>query len=176
MVGTLQSIIRSSIGYRILQFADDQPVNRRRPTYTAPVADSASAVADRIRREREKAGLSLAQLSAVTGLSKTYLVRLENRDSNPSLDVLGRIADALQVTVADLVGGPVVRFEVEDAEIAPSLRAFVDEAGLTTAELGMLASIRWRRGEEPRTPERWRYIYESLRLSRSIDERKDAED
>lgn len=126
-------------------------------------------VGDRIRREREKAGLSLSQLADAAGLSKAYVLKVENGGTNPSLGVLGQIADGLDVTIADLVGGAAVRFDLDDADIPSSLRAFADEADLTSAEVSTLASIRWRRGEEPRTPERWRYIFDSLRLSRSMD-------
>jgi transcriptional regulator with XRE-family HTH domain len=132
-------------------------------------------VGDRIRREREKAGLSLAQLSDAAGLSKAYLQKVETAGTNPSLGVLGQIADALDVTVADLVGGSVVRFDPGEVEVPTSLRAFADEADLTSAEVRTLASIRWRKGDEPRTPERWRYIYDSLRLSRSMDRDDDGE-
>lgn len=44
------------------------------------------------------------------------------------------------------------------------------QAGLTKREVDMLASIRWRKGEEPRTRGRWRYILDSLRVSRTFDE------
>jgi transcriptional regulator with XRE-family HTH domain len=131
-------------------------------------------VAEQIRREREKAGKSLARLADEAGLSKAYLVKVENGATNPSLGVLGQIADALEVTIADLVGGPIVRFDADEVEVPPSLRAFADEARLTSSEVRTLASIRWRRGEEPRTPERWRYIFDSLRLSRSMDADDDA--
>lgn len=133
-------------------------------------------VGDRIRREREKAQLSLAQLADAAGLSKAYLLKVESGGTNPSLGVLGQIAGALDVTVADLVGGPAVRFDVDDADVPASLRAFADEADLTSAEVRTLASIRWRRGDEPRASERWRYIYDSLRLSRSMDPHDDAEE
>lgn len=131
-------------------------------------------VGERVRREREKTGLSLAQLADAAGLSKAYLLKVENGGTNPSLGVLGQIADALDITIADLVGGPTVRFDVDDTDVPPSLRAFADEAKLTSTEIRTLASIRWRRGEEPRTPERWRYIFHSLQLSRSMDAEDDA--
>ena len=51
----------------------------------------------------------------------------------------------------------------------PLLRAFADEAGLSTPEVRTLASIRFRKGDEPRSTERWAYIYNSLRLSRGLD-------
>lgn len=140
------------------------------------MAHEMRSVGVRVRREREKAGLSLAQLASAAGLSKAYLVKVENGATNPSLGVLGQIADALDITVADLVGGPRVQAEPGELEPSPSLLAFADEAGLTPTSLNTLASIRWRAGDEPRTPERWRYIYDSLRLSRSIDEDSDAEE
>src|SRR5260370_38989345 len=132
--------------------------------------ESASA-RDLIRQARRRTGLSHAQLAGMTGLSNSYLVRLEtDPTSTPSLEVLRRIADALDLTVADLVGAPKLEFGVEDADIPAALRAFADEVRLTKRELDMLASIRWRKGEEPQTRERWRYILDSLRASRTFDD------
>jgi transcriptional regulator with XRE-family HTH domain len=129
------------------------------------------SVGDRIRDERVRAGLTVLELAELTGLSRTYLVRLENdKAANPSLDVLYRIAQALDMTVADLLGTPPVQFIPDDADISTSLRAFADEAQLDTQQVHMLASIRWRKGEEPKTKERWRYIYTSLQASRFVDE------
>jgi transcriptional regulator with XRE-family HTH domain len=127
----------------------------------------------RVREQRDKAGLSLAQLAAATGLTKAYLVRLENQAANPSVGVLGRIAEALDLTIADLVGGPVIRYVGDDSDVSPSLRAFADQARLTSSDVAMLASIKWREGEQPRTAERWEYVYRSLRMSRGIDTDQD---
>jgi transcriptional regulator with XRE-family HTH domain len=132
-------------------------------------------VGEQVRLEREKAGLSIAQLAQAAGLSKAYVVRLENAGTNPSLGVLGQIANALDITVADLVRGPAVRYEGDESELPPSLRLFADEASLTSAEVRTLSSIRWRRGEQPHTSERWRYIYDSLRLSRSMEAGNDGD-
>jgi transcriptional regulator with XRE-family HTH domain len=123
----------------------------------------------RVREARIKAGLSIAQLAGLAGLTKAYLVRLENQSANPSMDVVSRIAEALDLTIADLVGGPVIRFLSDDADVPPSLRAFADQAKLTSSEVTMLASIRWRQGEQPRTAERWQYVFRSLQMSREID-------
>lgn len=123
-----------------------------------------------IRAERERAGLSLAQLSALSGISKAHLVRLEKGVGNPSLEILGRIAEALGVTVADLLGAPKLTFTpAEAAEVPASLRAFADEAGLSKPEVQTLASIRFRGEEAPRTAARWRFIYDSLKLSKGLD-------
>jgi len=52
--------------------------------------------------------------------------------------------------------------------VPDSLREFADEEGLPQADLHMLASIQFR-GEQPRTKERWRYIYTAITTSRAID-------
>lgn len=138
------------------------------------MAEDATRIGPRLRAERTRAGLSHARLAQLTGLSKTYLVRLEtDPTSNPSLEVMHRIADALDITVADLIAVPRVQFETDDAPIPPSLRAFADQAKLSQRELRTLASIRWRKSEEPQTEERWRFILDSLRASRQLDERHD---
>lgn len=134
------------------------------------------ALGRRVREEREKAGLSLAQLAAASGLTKAYLVRLEHQAGNPSLEVIAQIAEALDLTVADLVGGPVIRFVGDDSDVSPSLRTFADQANLSSSDVTMLASIKWRAGEQPQTADRWQYVYRSLQMSRDIDkEQSDAD-
>jgi transcriptional regulator with XRE-family HTH domain len=130
------------------------------------------AVGRRIRDEREKADLSLAQLAHRSGLTKTYLVRLETQAMNPSIEVLARIAEALDLTIADLVGGPVIRYVGDEEEIPGSLRVFAEQAQLSTSDLKMLASIRWRDGERPQSLDRWEYVYRSLIMSRQIDDER----
>ncbi len=123
-----------------------------------------------LRAHRTRSGLSLAQLSEITGISRPYLVRLENdEEGNPSLDVLRRLAEALDTTIAELVGRPPIAVEADDLDIPATLRAFADEAALSRQELVMLASIRWRRGEEPQTSDRWRFVRDSLLASRALD-------
>lgn len=176
--GPLEYSTRSSLEVRYRSpnriNLEDPSVLHREPwryTIVGMAAEGASRAGSRIRQARQRAGLSLARLADVTGVSKSYLVRLEtDPTSNPSLEVLRRIADALDITVADLVGAPRIEFAMEDADVPPTLRAFADEARLTNRELDTLASIRWRKGQAPRTRERWRYILDSLRASRTFDE------
>src|SRR4051812_45025063 len=116
-----------------------------------------------LRKQRARAALSLTDLSSVTGISRPYLVRLENDpEANPSLDVLHRLAEALDVTIAELLGRPAITIDAESLDIPSTLRAYADEVGLPRQELLTLASIRWRRGEEPQTTERWRFVRDSL--------------
>lgn len=137
----------------------------------------AERVGEAVREERLKAGLSLGQLAEATGISKAHLVRLETKESsNPSLDILSRIADALEITVADLVGRPRLTYQPEsEAEFSPSLQAFADEENLSSGEIHTLASIKFRGGERPRTVKRWRYIYDSLRLSEGFDQMEEKD-
>lgn len=127
-------------------------------------------IGPRLRAERQRAKLSLAQLASITGMSKTYLVKLETeRDANPSLEILRRIAEGLDLTVADLVGAPPLRGVPDDHDVPSSLKAFAEEAGLSRHEIETLASIKWRKTDQPQNPQRWRYIYESLQASKVFD-------
>jgi transcriptional regulator with XRE-family HTH domain len=133
------------------------------------MAFNPNRLGQRVREEREKAGLSLSQLAAAAGVTKTYLLRLESQAGNPSVEIVAQIAEALDLTIADLVGGPVIRYVGDDSDVPASLRAFADEAKLTSADVTMLASIKWRDNDRPTSPERWRYVHQSLLMSRDID-------
>jgi transcriptional regulator with XRE-family HTH domain len=135
----------------------------------SPVDPHSRRIGQRVRVEREKAELSHADLAALTGLTKAYLVRLETAGGNPTIEALGAIADALDLTIADLVQNPRLTLTFAEADVAPSLRAYADDAGLTSTEVRMLASIRWRDGDEPRSEARWRYVHDSLRISKALD-------
>jgi transcriptional regulator with XRE-family HTH domain len=127
-------------------------------------------VGQRVRRERDKAGLSLSQLAETSGLTKAYLVKLENQGGNPTLSALNAIASALEITIADLVGSSkLVLDEQEPADIPASLQAYANEAGLSGSDIRMLASIKWRRNQRPQSTERWRFIHQSLRASQTLE-------
>lgn len=51
---------------------------------------------------RTEKGLTLMQLSAMTGISKTTLNTIENGITSPTLDQLDAIARALNVKITDL--------------------------------------------------------------------------
>jgi transcriptional regulator with XRE-family HTH domain len=127
-----------------------------------------TGVGDHIRRFREECGLSLSQLAADAGVSKGYLWTLENDQDarRPSADTLYSIAHALGVTMSDLMGRKLLPGAAP--RVPESLQEFADEEGLPEADLHMLASIQFR-GEQPRTKERWRYIYTAISTSKAID-------
>ncbi|MFZ5831285.1 MAG: helix-turn-helix domain-containing protein [Planctomycetota bacterium] len=53
-----------------------------------------------LKAEREWRGLSLAEISARTGISKSAISKLENsQDANPTVKTLSKYADALQMAL-----------------------------------------------------------------------------
>lgn len=63
-------------------------------------------VAASIRRERERAGISLTELARRAGLAKSTLSQLESGAGNPSVETLWALATALEVPFSRLVDPP----------------------------------------------------------------------
>ena len=55
---------------------------------------------------RIEKGLSQGDIEKRTGLLRSYLSRVENGHTIPSLDTLGKIAAALEVSVSELLEAP----------------------------------------------------------------------
>lgn len=127
-------------------------------------------LAQRIREERERAGLSLEQLADRAGISKTYLWELEQDKAGvkkPSADVLVRIAQALNITIADLLSLPSVRVDSTNIDLSPSLivfRDWMEKIGepLSKQDLWDLATMRFR-GGQPKTKDDWFDLFRTLR-------------
>ncbi|MDP9849516.1 helix-turn-helix domain-containing protein [Streptosporangium lutulentum] len=71
-----------------------------------------AAVANNVRAQRAHRQMTLDELAARSGVSRGMLVQVEQGRTNPSINTLTRIADALGVTVARMVevsDTPVVR-------------------------------------------------------------------
>ena len=62
-------------------------------------------LAQRIRSARTDRQLTLEQLAERTGLTKSVLSKFENFRVTPSLGALGNIAEALGVTMSELLDG-----------------------------------------------------------------------
>ncbi|MBF6436542.1 helix-turn-helix domain-containing protein [Nocardia cyriacigeorgica] len=63
-------------------------------------------IAPRLRRAREKKGVSLAELARATGISTSTLSRLESAQRKPSLELLLPITAALGVPLDEIVASP----------------------------------------------------------------------
>lgn len=60
-----------------------------------------------LRRLRTAQGVSQEKLAADTGVDRAYLSELEREQGNATLDLLDRLANALDVQPADLLARPV---------------------------------------------------------------------
>lgn len=60
-------------------------------------------VGARIKTLREQQGLSQRKLALMIGSNQTHIWQIENGTVNVGLDILCRLADALEVNVRDLI-------------------------------------------------------------------------
>jgi transcriptional regulator with XRE-family HTH domain len=105
-------------------------------------------LAQSVRAHRESRGFSLGTLAEKAGISKTSLSKIEAGQGNPSLDVLCRIASALNVPVGTLFG----------EESRPQLQVIRrDEGQIITSESGLSIRPLLIEGRNHRTE-----IYEML--------------
>lgn len=58
---------------------------------------------ERIKALREQQGLSQRKLALMIGSNQTHIWQIENGNVNVGLDLLCRLADALEVNVRDLI-------------------------------------------------------------------------
>src|SRR5687767_4386108 len=72
------------------------------------IAAALAEVGPRLKRARALRKVTLTQLAAATGISKSTLSRLESGQRKPSLELLLPIAQAHQVPLDELVGAPEV--------------------------------------------------------------------
>ncbi|MCZ7645006.1 MAG: helix-turn-helix domain-containing protein [Planctomycetota bacterium] len=88
-----------------LDFPADFVLHHCEPTYAFHVSKiPPSMLGARVKALRERDGLTLEELSAKTGIAISNLSRLEHDKVNPSIKTLARVAKALGVDVAGLVG------------------------------------------------------------------------
>ena len=72
------------------------------------IPDVLAGVGPRLRRLRERRGVTLTALAARTGISKSTLSRLEHGQRRPSLELLLPLAETYHVPLDELVGAPAV--------------------------------------------------------------------
>lgn len=91
-------------------------------------------VGENLRQLRRKSGLSLEQLGLISGVSRAMLGQIETGKSAPTINLLGRVAKALKVSVPSLISSPGVSGTV----IVPRDRATVvssSEGGFVSCAL-----------------------------------------
>jgi transcriptional regulator with XRE-family HTH domain len=71
-----------------------------------PIQEIAGRLAENLRQLREKRNLTQVQAAKQAGVPRATWTNLESGGGNPTLSVLHRVAQALQVTVDELVSAP----------------------------------------------------------------------
>src|SRR6201991_2601425 len=90
-------------------------------TVTEPTI--AATIAAALRRERERAGVSLTELARRAGIAKSTLSQLENGSGNPSVETLWSLGVALGVPFSRLVEPAAPHVRVIRAGEGPRVRA-----------------------------------------------------
>jgi transcriptional regulator with XRE-family HTH domain len=121
------------------------------------------ALGERLRELRVRQALSLSEVARRAQISKAYLSQLEHGESTqPSYEVLVRLATALGSGVSELTGRPAVWEPNESGPLPTSLRAFAEQVDLPDTDVSMLSKIHFR-GKQPKVPEDWAHIYETIK-------------
>lgn len=105
-----------------------------RATSGIPSVMDIAELGRRLRLRRQELGRTLASVAEAAGISVPYVANLERGRGNPTMDVLGRIADTLDLSLAALLGdaGP-AEADVHGlvAELPRSLLEFAKTAYFT---------------------------------------------
>lgn len=86
-------------------------------------ASPAAVVAAGLRRERNRAGITLTELARRAGIGKSTLSELESGTGNPSLETLWALADALDMPVSSLLDLPRTPVRLIRADEGPTVIA-----------------------------------------------------
>ncbi len=84
------------------------------------------AIAENLRYNRESRGLSLDQLAALTGVSKSMLRQIETGKSSPTIATIWKIANGLKLSFSALLHRQSVEVEVKSVRAEKPL---TDEGG-----------------------------------------------
>jgi transcriptional regulator with XRE-family HTH domain len=127
---------------------EPEPILAQPMPVMEPVSSSRSEVqvAIAIRSLRQRSGLSQRQLALRMGVPRTYVSKIENEKATPTLSSLARLADALMVSVPDLLNACTPSRESEINELLGD--PFIAEMATFTKQLdamqrtSVLAQIR----------------------------------
>ncbi len=97
------------------------------PRNPASTPDEPPRVGDTLADLRQAASLSLEALSRKAGVSKSMLSQIERGQANPTVAVVWRLANALGVSMGELLGHPppasAASIELLGAHAAPAIRS-----------------------------------------------------
>lgn len=120
---------------------------------------------ERISSLRKLKNLTLPQLADKAGVSKSYLWAIEkNREKNPSIEFLYKIAEALDTTIAELIGQEGVKVKAVIPKLDSELERFIDERRknrkpISEEHIRAMNMLRFRRRKKKVTKDDWAVIY-----------------
>lgn len=123
--------------------------------------ERSTEVGQRIKKLREERKWSLSELAKLATISRSYLYQIEIGKSSPTEDKLRSIANALGVTLSNLLEGVKT---IEEMEIPESLKKFALDENLPSADVQMLAKLNYR-GNQPTSAEQWRILYRVIKAT-----------
>ena len=127
-------------------------------------------IGDNIKKYRQIRGLTMPDLATKAGVSKAFLWEIESgKSKRPGAEMLFKIAEALDVTIAHLMGKEPGKeaMDLIEPEINNGLRAFINErkvqgSPLDPEEIKSLSYVQLR-GGRPTTKEQWSLVYGMLK-------------
>lgn len=124
----------------------------------------------RIRALRNEKDITLPALAARAGISKGLLSKIETDEtSNPSISTLYKVAEALELTVADILeSGRVVVKRVapdEHAEWRKKIASAFKGKELDPDILNAMQLLRNRKAAKGDDIEHWKFLYTSIENS-----------
>ncbi len=126
---------------------------------------------DRLKELRTYNDLTLKMVAERSGLSVSYLSDIERGRTTPTLNTVEAIADALEMSVIDLLSGVDFAGEITDASLPPGLADLKNDPEyadkLTSEWLETLSGIQMR-GKRPQTKQDWLELY--LHLKRILEQ------
>lgn len=104
---------------------------------------AAATINDRIRLARENAGMSLNTLAKKVGMTPTGVWNWHHNNSTPRPDILGRVADALDVSVDWLRNGeqPAANQETLDTVLANARMKIANLLNVDTRRVRLTVSL-----------------------------------
>jgi transcriptional regulator with XRE-family HTH domain len=119
----------------------------------------------RLRERRLAAGLTPSEAARRAGVSRSHIYHLEEGSvTHPSALVLGRLADAIGVTLYDLLGPSRSTRPAEADALPQALVAYLEATQVEEPVAAALRAVAWHCSGV--TTERdWAYLAESLRLT-----------
>ncbi|MEK9159822.1 MAG: helix-turn-helix transcriptional regulator [Patescibacteria group bacterium] len=128
-----------------------------------------TTIGERIKTRREYLEMSQENLSEKAGVSRAYINQLENnRSLRPSAPVLFEIANALDVTMGDLLG-KVERTGEEPLELTTSMKKAIELFPELEKVKDEMPNWRYR-GRYPTNPQDWFAIYSILKRGKREDD------